>query len=81
MRERMTSLTTELGVYQYYCATLLDFFGAESFDAQRLQQAESSGALDQLCGARQSFTISPSIAESVITDFRKVHSLDIPSVA
>jgi Cdc6-like AAA superfamily ATPase len=81
MRERMTSLTTELGVYLYYCATLLDFFGAESFDAQRLQQAESSGALDQLCGARQSFTISPSIAESVITDFRKVHSLDIPSVA
>jgi hypothetical protein len=80
-RNRMTSLTTELGVYLYYCSTLLEFFGVESVNVERLQQAESSGALNQLCRARQSFTISPSIAESVITDFRKVHSLDIPSVA
>jgi hypothetical protein len=74
-RERMTALTTELGIYLYYCATLLEFFGEEDHDVERLKRAESSGAFDQLSRARQSFAISPSIAESAITKFRKQYSM------
>jgi hypothetical protein len=76
-REKIASLSTELGVYLYYCATLLEFFGRRNFDMESLKAAEHSGELDQLARARQFFAISPSIAKSVISDFRKRHDMAI----
>jgi len=85
-RERMASLRTELGVYLYYSATLLEFFGQEDFSVEALQAAENSGVsegtgtLNQLARARQFFAISPSIAEMAITDFREAHEMQSPDV-
>jgi len=85
-RERMALLNTELGVYLYYSATLLEFFGQEDFSVEALQAAENSGVsegtgtLNQLARARQFFAISPSIAEMAITDFREAHEMQSPDV-
>ena len=85
-RERMASLSTELGVYLYYSATLLEFFGQEDFSIEALQAAENSGVsegkgtLDQLARARQFFAISPRTAEMVIADFREAHDMQSPDV-
>jgi len=77
-REKIASLSTELGVYLYYCVTLLEFFGQQNFDMEILKAAENSGALDQLAGARQFLAICPSIAKSTIAEFRERHGMAIP---
>jgi len=77
-RGEIASLSTELGVYLYYSATLLEFFGQEVLNVDNLKEAENSGAIDQLAKMRQFFAISPRIAESGITEFRNHHSMGVP---
>jgi len=79
-REKLTSLNTELGVYVFYCVTLLEFFGQENLDKEALKAAKNSGALDQLARARQIFAISPGRARSVIADFRKQYGMAVPQM-
>jgi hypothetical protein len=76
-REKVSLLAAELAVYLYYCATLQEFFREERFDVQEFKRAESSGALDQLSRARQAFAVSPSLAESTITKFRKSYKMSV----
>jgi hypothetical protein len=71
--ERIRSLATDLAAYVYFCVALLEFFGSLSDPRKECEEAENSGALDGLSGARQAFTISPGLAQSAITDFRKAH--------
>jgi Cdc6-like AAA superfamily ATPase len=78
-RGEIVSLSTELGVYLYYSATLLEFFGEKvPTNIDNLKEAENSGALDQLARIRQYFAVSPRVAESGIREFRNNHSMDIP---
>ncbi len=58
--------------------TLLEFFGREDLNIDTLKEAESSGALEQLAKARQFFALSPRIAESAITGFRKQYDMNVP---
>jgi hypothetical protein len=79
-RGEIVSLSTELGVYLYYSATLLEFFGEKvPTNIDNLKEAENSGALDQLARIRQYFAVSPRVAESGIREFRNNHSMDIPA--
>jgi hypothetical protein len=77
-REITASLSTELGVYLYYCVTLLEFFGREDLDEETLRAAENSGALDRLARARQFFAFRTSRAKAAITDFRERQGMAIP---
>jgi hypothetical protein len=43
-REKIASLSTELGVYLFYCVTLLEFFGQENLDIEALNAAKNSGS-------------------------------------
>jgi hypothetical protein len=70
-RERLTSLSVELEVYLYYCATLQAFFGQEDLSPETLKDAEESGKLEQLARARQYFAINPLTVEPAISDFRQ----------
>lgn len=76
--DSLASLSTELAIYLYYSVTLLEFFGREDLNIDTLKEAESSGALEQLAKARQFFALSPRIAESAITGFRKQYGMDVP---
>jgi len=73
--ERIKALATDLAIYIYFCATLLEFFKSQLDHRKSLKEAETSGALDQLSEARQAFTISPGLAESAIMDFRDSYSM------
>jgi hypothetical protein len=73
-RERLTSLSFELEVYLYYCATLQEFFGQEDPSPETLKDAEKSGKLEQLARARQYFAINPRTVEQAISDFRQMYS-------
>ena len=73
-RERLTSLSVELEVYLYYCATLQEFFGQEDLSPETLKDAEESGKLEQLARARQYFAINPRTVEPAISDFRQMYS-------
>jgi membrane protein implicated in regulation of membrane protease activity len=77
-RENLTTLSAELGVYLYYSATLLEYFGQEDFRSETLRAAEDSGALEQLARARQLFAISPHMAEAGITAFREKYNMGVP---
>jgi len=77
-REKLTSLCAELGVYLYYSATLLEYFGQEDFSPETLKAAEDSGALEQLAKTRQLFAISRHRAEGEITDFREKYLNVLP---
>jgi hypothetical protein len=79
--ERMTWLSAELGVYLYYSATLLEYFGQEDFSPETLKAAEDSGALEQLARARQLFAISPRMAEAAIKVFREKNLNVRPSLS
>jgi hypothetical protein len=70
-REKIASISTELGVYLYFLATLLEIFASEPLNEDTLRTAEDSGALDRLARARQYFTSSLSTAESAIREFRR----------
>jgi regulator of sigma D len=73
----IASLRKELEVYLYYCVTLLDFFGQEDFSIETLKAAESSGGLEQLAKARQSFATNLHIAALAIKGFRKECKMDV----
>jgi GTPase SAR1 family protein/membrane protein implicated in regulation of membrane protease activity len=73
--ESLASLRTELAIYLYYCATLLEFFGREEFDVDTLKEAEGSGRLEQLARVRQYVANSPRMAESAIKEFRKQYDM------
>lgn len=73
--EQLSSLSTEFGVYLYYSVTLLQFFG-ENYSPERLKEAESTGALDQLTTARQFLSTNPRIARSIVTEFRRFYNID-----
>ena len=76
-REKIASLSSELGAYLYHSATLLEFFG-EKLDGATLKEAERSRALDQLARARQYLAINSRIARSIITDFRVSYKMEVP---
>jgi hypothetical protein len=81
-RERLSSLSKELGLYVYYSVTLLEFFCGSGFDIDDLKTAESGspgslGTLDQLVKARQSFSVNLDIAQTTITDFREARNMGI----
>jgi len=73
-REKLTSLSDELEVYLYYCATLQDFFGQEDLSPETLRAADELRTLEQLVRARQYFAINPRTVEPAITDFRQKYS-------
>jgi regulator of sigma D len=75
--KEIASLSKDLEVYLYFCVTLLDFFGQEDFSEETLKAAESSGGLEQLAEARQSFATSPYIAALAISGFREHSKLDV----
>jgi len=75
-RERIASLSAEMGVYLYYSLTLLEFFSQEQIDEETWKSDEILDGLAQLARARQFFAISRSIAKSAITDFRRSHGMD-----
>jgi hypothetical protein len=73
--EKWVELNTELTVYLYYSATLLEFFD-KKLDPEKWKDLESSGELDKLVRARQFFAISPHAANSIISDFRNANGID-----
>jgi hypothetical protein len=78
-RQRIALLAAELGLFLYYSVTLLEFFGYEDLDVETLRYAERSGALDNLARARQFFNTRPYDAENMITHFRNILSMAVPS--
>jgi hypothetical protein len=75
-RNKITSLRDELGSYLYYAVTMLDFFNKDT-DVATFKEEKGLKALEQLAKARQSLSISPGIARSVITDLRELLNMDI----
>ena len=75
--EKLASLRDELGAYLYYLLTLEEFFN-EDIGVEIFKGDEGKDACKQLAKARQYLVFSPNLARSVITDFRKLHNMDIP---
>lgn len=73
-RLKLAALGEELTTYVYYSDTLLRFFDA-ALSPEKLQVAEAAGTLHLLARARQSLSIKPSIARSIIDDFRREHDM------
>ncbi len=76
-------LSVDLGVYLYYCATLIDFFHSRFFNAKAnedtIRRYSESDTLDLLSRARQYLMVNPSIARSMIHRFREEWKLTIPT--
>lgn len=75
-RLKLAALGEELATFIYYSDTLLNFFDA-ALQPAILQDAETSGTLDLLARARQSLSIKPAIARSLIDDFRTPRKLPL----
>jgi hypothetical protein len=72
-RAILSRLRLELATYLYYCATLTQFFDAELTE-ERLKAAEEAtdaAGIHQLARARQAFAVSPRVAWSTISTFRR----------
>jgi hypothetical protein len=74
-REKLASMSSELGVYLYFVLTLSEFFGRQDINRDRLEEAENSGTLDRLARARNLIAVSPTMAGSEIATFRKLHNM------
>jgi len=75
-REKLTSVSMELGVYLHYVLALSEFFGQEDLDQDLLEDVENSGWLDKLVRARHLIAVSPTMAESEIAAFRDANTRD-----
>jgi hypothetical protein len=76
-RLQLAALGKELTTYVYYSDTLLRYFGP---DYHKLSAAEASGergSLNYLARARQSLSVNPAVAKSIIDDFRSARELPV----
>ncbi len=76
-RLKLARLRLELATYCYYCATLMQFFSADLTE-KRLKAAEEaagSASIDQLAQARQAFAVSPQMAWSMSSAFRRAYGM------
>jgi hypothetical protein len=79
-RRSVVRLATELAVFAYYCATLLELFN-DKLDRNRLQWAEAAASeprsLDRLAECRQTFAINTPLAWERLSEFRNAWGMQV----
>lgn len=76
--DRLATLSQEVGVYLYYCATIAQFFRRPITDADWIK-AESRRDIEELVRGRRYLAINPRVARTLINEFRVDQGMPVPA--